>query len=67
MIDYIRKIKVELFKTYGFQPIDPNAGELIYKEGQVPDGEYPMVIDGKKDNVKIINGYFHCCNFEELT
>lgn len=31
----------------------------------VPDGEYPMVIDGKRDNVRIEGGKIHCCNYAD--
>ena len=30
----------------------------------VPDGQYPMTINGKVDNVQVINGKLHCCNFK---
>jgi hypothetical protein len=31
----------------------------------VPDGEYPMMIDGKLDHVRIENDRIFCCNFKE--
>lgn len=31
----------------------------------IPDGDYPMTINGKLDNVKLMNGFISCCNFDE--
>jgi hypothetical protein len=33
----------------------------------VPDGEYPMVVDGKVDKVVIAKGKIYCHNFENAT
>lgn len=61
MIAYINAIKRQMIDQYKF-PEDPNNPGCVL--GNVPDGEYPMTIDGKLDNVKIKNGMINCCNFE---
>lgn len=61
MTDYIKKIQKKFITQYKFKE-NPNSPGLPM---DVPDGEYPMKIDGKLDNVRIENGKIHCCNFEE--
>lgn len=58
MLSYIRQIQEKLVSQYKFK-----TNKNGYPE-DVPDGDYPMVINGKKDNVKITNGYISCGNFE---
>jgi hypothetical protein len=58
MTDYIRAIQKKLIEQYGF----PEAGGLPQN---VPDGDYPMEIDGKLDHVKIVNGKINCCRFNK--
>ncbi|QQG45583.1 MAG: hypothetical protein HYW89_01505 [Candidatus Sungiibacteriota bacterium] len=62
MTDYIREIKRQFVEVYGFKPL-PNSTKHEYNV-EVPDGEYPMTIDGKLDKVRIENGGISCCNFE---
>ncbi len=57
MIFYIAEIQRQLAEVYGFLPDMSN----------VPDGDYPMTIDGKLDRVVIKDGMISCCNFEETT
>ena len=61
MTNYIVEIKRQLVEVYKFKPLDKENDEYIVN---VPDGEYPMTIEGKVDNVKIVSGFIHCCNFE---
>ena len=63
MIEYINAIKRQFRDVYGFTPL-PGSTE---KEPlvSVPDGEYPMTIDGRLDRVRIVDDKIHCCNFEQ--
>jgi hypothetical protein len=57
MIEYITEIQRQLVENYGFQKGDNGCPQ------NVPDGAYPMIIDGKLDLVCIVNGGIWCCNF----
>lgn len=57
MTGYIRKIQEKLITQYHFAKNENGLPK------DVPDGEYPMEIDGKLDNVKIKDGKISCCNF----
>jgi hypothetical protein len=64
MTDYIREIKRQFVEVYGLarrmdQPDNPEIVPI-----HVPDGDYPMTIEGKLDRVKIVNGFISCCNFD---
>lgn len=59
MYDYIYEIQRQFIKVYGFKENPKNPGLPMY----VPDGEYPMIIDEKIDNVCIEKGCINCCNF----
>lgn len=61
MIAYINAIKRKMIDQYGF-PENPDSPGCVL--GDVPNGTYPMTIDGKLDNVRIENGKISCCNFE---
>ena len=63
MTDYIREIKKQLRDKYGFKPSRIEGGEPCFEN--IPDGDYPMTIDGKLDHVKITNGGISCCNFDK--
>ncbi len=65
MIGYIQEIKRQLRDVYHFAPQREYGGEIIFAENQVPDGEYPMTIDGKLDKVEIRAGLIYCCRFNE--
>lgn len=60
MTDYIREIQRKFVSQYGFAE-RPNAPGLPV---DVPDGEYPMTIDGKLDHVRVEDGKISCCNFD---
>lgn len=59
MLQYIQEIQRQLIAVYKFP-----AGANGCPQG-VPDGDYPMEIDGKTDNVKITDGKISCCNFQK--
>lgn len=61
MIEYVAEIKRQLRDTHHYQPSRIIGGELIFDS--FPDGEYPMVIEGKLDRVLVVNGAFQCCRF----
>lgn len=61
MSDYIQEIQRQLISEYGFAENPDKPGVPL----DVPDGEYPMTIEGKLDRVRIVNGFINCCNFDE--
>ncbi len=61
MTDYIREIQRQFVEVYGFEEHPDKPGVPRH----VPDGEYPMTIEGKLDHVKVEKGKINCCNFEE--
>lgn len=64
MTDYIREIKRQWRDVYGFVPREGSLPEEPLFDN-IPDGVYPMTIDGKVDQVRLIDGKISCCNFEE--
>ena len=62
MIAYINAVKRGLRDQCGLTPTGGTEDEPLFDN--IPDGEYPMTIDGKLDKVRIKNGYISCCNFE---
>jgi hypothetical protein len=64
MIGYINAIKRQMIDQYGF-PENPDMPGCVL--GDVPDGIYPMTIDGKLDNVRITDGKISCGNYEDTT
>lgn len=63
MTQYILEIKKQLRDVYKFVPSRIVEDEPCFDN--IPDGEYPMIISGKLDRVKIIEGKFSCCNFDK--
>ena len=61
MTRYINEIKRQFRDKYKFTPFGGTEIEPLFDN--IPDGEYPMEIDGKLDNVIIKAGTIHCCNF----
>lgn len=61
MTDYIREIQKQFITVYGY-PENPEMPGVPLPG--VPDGEYPMTIEGKLDRVRIVNGKINCCNFD---
>lgn len=64
MTDYIAEIQRQLVTKYGF-PARGDYPEI--PQNIVPDGVYPMTIEGKIDYVKITRGEINCCNWEIQT
>jgi len=62
MTEYIREIKRQFRDVHGFTPSRVVEGEPCFEH--IPDGEYPMTIDGKLDKVRIVQGSISCCNFD---
>ncbi len=61
MTQYIREIKKQFRDKYGFKPSRIVEGEPCFDN--IPDGEYPMMIDGELDHVRVANNEISCCNF----
>jgi hypothetical protein len=64
MTDYIRAVKRGFRDQHGFGPTGGTNDDPIFADGTIPDGEYPMEIDGKIDRVRLVDGSIDCCNFE---
>ena len=64
MTDYIREIMRQFHDVYGFVPVTRRGNEIKFGQGQIPDGEYPMTIEGKVDKVRMVGGKISCCNYE---
>lgn len=62
MTDYIAAVKRGFRDQHAFTPSGGTDREPLF-DG-IPDGEYPMTIEGKVDRVKIERGKIHCCRFE---
>lgn len=58
MCQYIKAIKIKLWKQYHFKPSKMEGDEPCFDN--IPDGDYPMVIAGKLDKVRIVKGHIHC-------
>ena len=65
MTSYINEIKRQFRDIYKFKPTGGTREEPLFADGLIPDGEYPMTIEGKVDRVCIVNGTINCCNFDE--
>lgn len=64
MTDYIRAVKRGFRDQHGFKPkVGSSDNDPVFEN--VPDGEYPMLIDGQVDQIRIINGKISCCNFKQ--
>lgn len=63
--DYLREINRQFVEVYGLEKRTdcPDIPEIVPKH--VPDGEYPMTIEGKLDKVRVVKGMINCCNFEK--
>lgn len=59
MSEYIAEIQRQFVDVFNFEA-KPRAKIPV----SVPDGVYPMLIEGRVDNVKIENGLIYCCRFE---
>lgn len=61
MTNYIGEIQRQLIVKYRFKENPEKPGIPL----DVPDGKYPMTIEGKLDRVRIKNGRIECCNFKK--
>ena len=61
MIMYVDAIKRKFITQYKFKENPTMPGCPM----NVPDGVYPMKIDGKTDYVVIKNDTISCCNFKK--
>lgn len=61
MREYIAKVKQGFRDQHHFIPTAGTNAEPVFEH--IPDGEYPMLIDGKIDYVRIENARIHCQNF----
>ena len=55
MIRYVNEVQRQLIAVYGF-PAKP--GHPTLPDDGVPDGTYPMIIDGRLDFTRIVDGGF---------
>lgn len=62
MIDYINAIKRGFRDQHHFKPTGGTDDEPLFDN--IPDGEYPMTIEGRLDKVTIKVGTIDCCNFD---
>lgn len=62
MIQYISKIQRAFIDQHGFAEHLDRPDIPV----NVPDGEYPIVIDGRLDMVEIKGGLVGCCNFDTI-
>jgi hypothetical protein len=59
MLAYIAEIQRRLISEHGCKP----RYDAPHIPENVPDGVYPMEIDGKVDHVEIKGGFIHCCRY----
>lgn len=64
MSDYIRAVKQCLRDEHGFSPKESSDDENDPIFDGIPDGVYPMTIEGRLDRVRIEDGRINCCNFD---
>ncbi len=63
MIEYTAAVKRGLRDVHGLTPTGGTDQEPTFDN--VPDGVYPMEIDGKLDRVRVADGSLFMGNFEE--
>lgn len=62
MTDYIKAIKRALRDQHKIKPDGGTKDEPLFDN--LPDGVYPVTIEGKLDYVEVVDGTIDCCNFE---
>lgn len=62
MTSYISEIKRQFRDKYKFKPTGGTEQEPLFNN--IPDGTYPMEIEGKTDYITITNGIIKCCNYD---
>ena len=63
MTDYIKEVKQQLCDVHGFTPSDRSTDDNLVFDN-LPDGEYPIITEGKLDRVHIEDGEISCLNHE---
>lgn len=61
MTEYIEAVLRGLRDEHGICPTGGTEEAPLFES--VPDGEYPMTIDGRVDRVKTEDGNIRCCRF----
>lgn len=56
MISYLTEIQRQFIDVWGFTKGENGCPQ------NVPNGAYPMIIDGELDLVLVIHGMISCCN-----
>ena len=62
MTEYIKAVKRGMRDQCGMKPTGGTKDEPLFDK--VPDGEYPMTIEGRLDRVRCVGGKISCCNFD---
>lgn len=62
MTSYIAAVKRGLRDQHGFTPTGGADEEPLFTN--VPDGEYPIEINGRMDQVRVEGDKLHVCNFD---
>lgn len=65
MTAYIKEIRKQFRDKYNFIPSGGTENEPLFDN--IPDGEYPMEIEGKTDYVRVNGGNINCLNDTPLT
>lgn len=65
-LGYMNKVKNAFHDQWGFEPIERKFGDCRY-DGIIPDGFYPMIIDGKIDCVQVGGDRITCGNLVDIT
>jgi len=68
MLDYMNKVLRGFRDQHNFEPREGSAssGNAVFEPGTIPPGEYPMVIDGKIDYVKLgDDDKLYVCRFKD--
>ena len=61
MTDYIKAVKRGLRDQCGIKPTGGTNDEPLFDS--IPDGDYPVTIEGRMDTIRITAGKVSCCNF----
>jgi len=65
VITSIREIRRQFRDVYGFTPSGGTTDNPLFSKGQLPDGDYPMTINNKLEQVRIKNdsvSFFYSSN-----
>jgi len=63
MADYSNAVRRALRDKHGFVPTGGTDDCPLFDE--VPDGTYPVEIEGRIDDIKVVDGHISCCNFRK--